>query len=474
MIIYILILGFILRIISLNQSLWLDEAINTLAAKNYSFLDLVTKYAQADFHPPGWSMLIWFWTKLFGYSEVVVRIPSVIFGVLTIWFVFLIGKKLFSEKLGLLSALIICLNPLHIYYSQEARMYALATLAVCINIFLLIRLIKGEKFNIIFLVLSNLSVLFSDYIAYFIFPSQFIFLIFLKRKEILKKWMLALFIAILLGIWWLPIFLSQLQVGAVTSSKLPSWKLIAGAFDFKTIPLTFVKFIIGRISLSNKLVYGAILLPICSLFIYLLWKGIRTINSLSRNLFLIWLIIPMLLATGISIFIPVYSYFRVLYIIPAFIILIALGILTCKKKLRNVLLISVVLIELFCSSIYLLNPQFHREDWRGVANFFASMSSTPIILFESSGTLPPFDYYAKNKLNAFGALRDFPSKEENDVIDLENLLRGKTDVYLVNYLVEVSDSKRFVSKRLERLGFKIINIKNFTGIGFVYHYSKNV
>ena len=143
--IWILLLGIILRVIALNQSLWLDEAINVLAAKNYSFLGMIGEYARADFHPPGWFMILWFWTRLFGISEMAVRMPSVIFGVLTIYVVFLLGQKLHSKALGLFSALLLAINPLHIYYSQEARMYALATLAVSINFLLFIKLIKTRE-----------------------------------------------------------------------------------------------------------------------------------------------------------------------------------------------------------------------------------------------------------------------------------------------------------------------------------------
>ncbi|MBU1031365.1 glycosyltransferase family 39 protein, partial [Patescibacteria group bacterium] len=184
----ILTTGLCLRLISLNQSLWLDEAINVMAAKSFSLFGMVTQYAVADFHPPGWFAILWIWGKLFGYSEIAVRLPSVIFGVLTIYITYLIGKKLISGKLGLLAALLLSINPLHIYYSQEARMYSLAAFAVAVNVYLLVKLIKGERVNLIFLISGNLLVLLSDYIAYFIFPAQFIFLILAKKREILKKW----------------------------------------------------------------------------------------------------------------------------------------------------------------------------------------------------------------------------------------------------------------------------------------------
>lgn len=471
MIFLILLLGLILRVMSLNQSLWLDEGINIMAAKSYSFFGMVTQYAVADFHPPGWFAILWIWGKLFGYSEAAVRMPSVIFGVLSIYIIYLIGKKLVSRNLGLLTALLLAINPLHIYYSQEARMYALATLAVAINIFLLVKMVRREKVNIILLIFSNLFVLLSDYIAYFIFPAQLVFLLFLKQKEILRKWIMALAGAFLLSSWWFPVFLRQLDTGATASANLPTWKFVNGAFDFKTIPLTFVKFIIGRISLVDKILYAALLLPVVTLFAYLLLRGAGQLSNTPKKLLLSWLIVPPAVATIISFFIPVYNYFRILYVIGAFLLLIAGGILSFRKKLGYGFLILVILIQLFSSLVYLLNPAYQREDWKGLVNFLKN-KNPEIILFESSGTLPPFDYYAVGGLNAKGALGDFPAQDESSVLDLTFLLRDKKQVYLVDYLVEISDPKRLVAKKLIDLGYKETEIKDFHGVGFVYHYEK--
>lgn len=465
-ILFILFFSLILRIISLNQSFWLDEAINVLAAKSYSFVDLVTQYSKADFHPPGWFIILWVWGRAFGFSEIAVRIPSVIFGVLTIWLVYLISKKLISREVGIISAILLAINPLHIYYSQEARMYSLATLVVSINIFLLIKVIKKEKLNLFLLILSNIGVLASDYIAYFIFPAQFVFLLIFK-KEMLKKWLIALSSALLLGIWWIPTFIAQLDVGSVAAANLPTWKFVNGAFDFKTLPLTFIKFIIGRISLTDKLLYSAVLLPVCSLFAFLLYKGVKSINNFSKKLLIILIIIPLFIATAISLVVPVYSYFRVLYILPLFLILVSLGILSFKNRLGYISLGLVILIELFCTFVYLWNPLYQREDWRGVVNYLKSMKVS-LILFESSGTLPPFDYYAKGELNAKGALKDFPARNDRDVVDFTG-----ENIYLVDYLVQISDPDRLVAKKLAQLGYKQTDIKNFIGVGFVYHYKKN-
>lgn len=466
----ILTVGLILRLISLNQSLWLDEAINVLATQNFSLLGMITEYAKADFHPPGYFIILWLWTKMFGISEIWVRIPSIIFGVLTIYITFLIGSKLHSKTLGIFSALLLAINPLHIYYSQEARMYTFAALAVSLNIFLLIKLLKGEKFNLIFLIISNILVLVSDYVAYLIFPAELIFLLIYKQKEIIKKWTIALLMAGLAGIWWIPIFLNQLDVGAIASANLPAWKFIVGGFDPKAVPLTFIKFIIGRINYPDKLIYAIILLPISILFLFLIWRGIRFIATLGRDLLIIGIVVPIIIATLISFIIPLYSYFRLIFTLPSFVILVALGIFSFKSKLRYGFLISVVLIQLFSSLVYLFNPSFQREDWKGLVNFLKTKDT--LVLFESSGTLPPFDYYSKNSINAKGALKDFPAKEFEDLANLEEITKDSVDLYLVEYLVDISDPNRLVEKKLDELKFQRVETKDFKGVGFVHHYVK--
>src|SRR3989344_1694944 len=121
MIIVILFTALILRLISLNQSLWLDEATTALVAK-MPLSDLFTKFLPGDFHPPLYYLIINQWTKLFGYSEVSLRFPSILFGVASVFMVYLIGKEFLDKKVGLIASLFLAMSGLHIYYSQEARM----------------------------------------------------------------------------------------------------------------------------------------------------------------------------------------------------------------------------------------------------------------------------------------------------------------------------------------------------------------
>lgn len=468
MIFFILIFALFLRIINLNQSLWLDEAINVLAVKNYSLLNLITQYSTADFHPPAFSIILWYWAKIFGYSEVALRMPSVLFGVLTIFVVFLIGQKLLSKNLGIIAAILLCFNPLHIYYSQEARVYSFAAFVVSLNFYFFIKLLKEEKVSLLYLVLSNFLVLMSDYLAFFIFPAQLL-AILITRKKINFRWIFCIFSAIFLSLWWIPIFISQLHIGLGVSSILPVWKSIVGSFDLKTLPLTFVKFIIGRISLADKFLYTLLLIPLCSFVAFLLWKGFIFSTNNIKKILLSWLLTPLLLASVISLVIPIYSYFRLLYILPAFAILISLGILSFRPKVKMFFFSGIILIELISTSLYLFLPVYHREDWKGLVKFIKDRDG--IVLFESSGIFSPFDYYAKGDLNAIGGLKKFPAGKIEDVIEPENFTKY-TKIYLVDYLVEISDPGRLISSTIEANGYEKKDTYNFNGVGFVYLYQK--
>lgn len=469
MIFLIIVFSAILRLINLNQSLWLDEAINVLAAKNNTFWGMITEYVKYDFHPPLYFAILWLWTKFFGYSEIAVRVPSLIFGILTILLVYHIGRKLHSKTLGLIAALLMAVNPLHIYYSQEARMYSLAAFAVCLNYFLFLKLIKGDRVNFLHLIFTNLLVLSSDYVAYLIIPSQFFYLIFFGKKY-LKTWLMPVFSSGLITVFWLPILLTQLSIGSQTALNIPVWREIVGSFGIKPVILTYVKFIIGRINHPNDLIYALLFLPIGLLVLFLIWRALKFLEKKIRALLLIWLLVPIILALFISLIVPIYSYFRLLFVLPAFLLLISYGIISFKQKLK-VIILSVFLIQIVSSSIYLFNPIFHREDWKGMVSFLKTVPQGKM-LFESSDSFAPFDYYAKDSIKGVGALKKFPAEKIDDVKDLKNELGNTADVFLINYLVDISDPKRLVQENLIELGYQQVNIYNFNGVGFVYHYTQ--
>ena len=114
------------------SSLWHDEG-NSWALAQRSFAQIAVD-AAADIHPPGYYWLLKLWAVAFDFSGWGIRSLSAFAGLLTVAVVYAIGLEIGREKraqpsaIALLAAFVAALNPFQVFYSQEARMYALLTL----------------------------------------------------------------------------------------------------------------------------------------------------------------------------------------------------------------------------------------------------------------------------------------------------------------------------------------------------------
>lgn len=68
----------------------------------------------------------YFWTKAFGCSEFILRLPCALFSFFSIIMTYLLGRELFNKKVGFLATIFIGLSPFHLWYAQEARNYSMA------------------------------------------------------------------------------------------------------------------------------------------------------------------------------------------------------------------------------------------------------------------------------------------------------------------------------------------------------------
>jgi len=127
----ILLIAAFLRFYHLDSSsLWSDEG-NTWALLSRSFAQ-IAQAAAADIHPPGYYWVLKLWSSVMGTSAWGMRSFSAVAGVLLVYVIYRLGRYLEAGQtfsgVALVAALLAAVNPLQIYYSQEARMYLLLTL----------------------------------------------------------------------------------------------------------------------------------------------------------------------------------------------------------------------------------------------------------------------------------------------------------------------------------------------------------
>ena len=110
-----------------SDSLWFDEAISLQVSVHRAFSETVHLCA-IDTHSPLYFVILNAWLRIAGDGDVAARIPSAVFGLATVSLVFAVGRRWFGDVAGALAGWMLAFSTLHLYYSQEARPYALVML----------------------------------------------------------------------------------------------------------------------------------------------------------------------------------------------------------------------------------------------------------------------------------------------------------------------------------------------------------
>lgn len=117
------VLGAGLRLYPL-RSVWLDEAISVAQAR-LPYGQMLQQLLTNDLHPPLWGSLLWLDVRLLGYGPLAIRFPSLLAGTASIPLIYLLGRELYDRRAGMVAAVFMAVAPLGVWYSGEARMYAL-------------------------------------------------------------------------------------------------------------------------------------------------------------------------------------------------------------------------------------------------------------------------------------------------------------------------------------------------------------
>ncbi|MGK0156478.1 MAG: hypothetical protein ACI9SE_003447 [Neolewinella sp.] len=118
----LVVIATLLRLPLLDRPVWFDEACMSSQRIGTTSQLLATLYT--DIHPPLFVAFMHLWNLLFGDSEVTMRLPALISGVLCIPLTYWVGYRLIGRSAALLAALLLVLSPVHIWYCTEARLYA--------------------------------------------------------------------------------------------------------------------------------------------------------------------------------------------------------------------------------------------------------------------------------------------------------------------------------------------------------------
>jgi hypothetical protein len=137
----LLVVASLLRLHRLDHdSVWDDEArtyIACAASSPQGVLERIPEFIPAN--PPLDPLLRHLAMQLGGDSTWVFRLPSAIFSVLGVWCVFLLARRLFSLRIALVTAALLSIHGVDIYYAHEGRNYAILNIVVPLATLALLR-----------------------------------------------------------------------------------------------------------------------------------------------------------------------------------------------------------------------------------------------------------------------------------------------------------------------------------------------
>jgi len=222
----ILFIGLILRLIpALRLEFWFDETF-TFFTKDLNFWEVIFYDPP---HPPFFYWLVRFWSQL-NTSQLFLRIPLLIFFLISCYLIFKIGKNINLNKyFPLTVSLFFSLHILMIEIGIEFKMYSLIVLLMLFSIFSLFRILQKQKKWVVVFCVTNLLGILTDYAFIWYFIGLFIsfliiyflnhFIKFRDDKE-MKSLLFAFIFSIILMMIWLPVFIMNFQKAFINTGHL--------------------------------------------------------------------------------------------------------------------------------------------------------------------------------------------------------------------------------------------------------------
>jgi len=389
-------LALLLRVLCLDlQPLWWDEGYSLYFATN-PLAEMVAQTAR-DIHPPLYYALLHGWIHLFGPSPVAVRLLSVTIGVITVPLAYLAGRLLANQRAGLLAALLLAINPLHIFYSQEVRMYGLVALLGLISTTCAAKLfvtdhatrnthhaarVSSFEFRVpslwCFYVLTTIAALYTQYYAAFLPLAHTFFALYHWRRapRRLARWLGA---QLLIGLAYLPWLLyaapklvpyvaqkvvkdADRPLGALTYFARHLGAFVSGHFEGPLAPWWWL---------------GLLALPVAAWGLWLQVADRRSqianrgpTNYQSTILLLVTLFVPLALGFVLNLrypFFPERGERLMLLALPAFVLLMALALEGLLRRWRHIAWLGLGGLLLFSalglSGFYTI-PRYVDDDYR--------------------------------------------------------------------------------------------------------------
>src|SRR5271166_302117 len=179
-----------------SKSLWLDEgATVALARASWQHFAWVWWYGEANLQTV-YFLLMRVWIHG-GLSEAWLRLPSALFGIVSVPLMYIVARRFVPTGAALASAALLTFSPAHVYYSQEARSYTLTIFLVLLSSYFFVRAVdEGRRRDWVLWTAFGILAFYSHDFAALVLVAQVCSLLF--RKTAPATWRRVIFCGLLI------------------------------------------------------------------------------------------------------------------------------------------------------------------------------------------------------------------------------------------------------------------------------------
>jgi 4-amino-4-deoxy-L-arabinose transferase-like glycosyltransferase len=386
-----------------KEGLWHDEAITAISSVQR--LPELIKLQFYFGYSPLYLLMVKPIVMIFGNSELIVRLPSALFGILAVYGMYLLSKELFdNEWIINTSTALFSFSALQVHFSQEARPYEIVACAVIFSFYFFIKALeKNRPMDWVLYSIVTFFALHLNILVLTVLLAQFLWTLIKKQGSF--EFNLAFTIIILLFSPMVFFYLKMGRLYFVNWLSPLSGKILAHLFyGYFLIPMPFPRtgiftdiYIFMMKSLSFLL-----LVPLAAgAYFMIKEKGSKE----SNNIFLLWMwiFIPVILEILYSMTRqPIMGMLRYLmFLSPALYLLLAYSVWRMFPiDLKKPACIALVIIFSIPMLSYYFIPK--REDWRGAISYLKSNMGKKDLVFTDVTGIPLFQYYwGKQPLKLF-------------------------------------------------------------------------
>ncbi len=437
-----------LRVYGLGkESLWLDE-ITSVTRSQLPLNELMRALSAVGWNPL-FEVFLHYWVKVFGVSEISVRWPSVIFGTASVFVLYRVGTLLFNERSGVLSALLLSSASFHLYYSREARAYALFGILALLSMYYFLRLIREPSSGAVarYLIWSSLT-LYSHPLSPLVLIAQNAYVVsgwlfpLGRVKMEWKKWPWSQLLLFLIYFPWLRITLnkasSMQEAGGVflgvpaAGEMLQVLKAYSGGSAIVCVLLTGI----AVLSLKIRSIDGGGGQHEAG---HQLMLRIDTAELSNVYLLFLWLVVPIVGLFVISrISAPIFLSRYTIPAVFAFYLLVGHGVDNVDRRYQRIGVTCLVAVLLLVTSLPIYGKT-NKEQWRDVVAYVEGHARAgDLVLFHAPFCQKAFDFYSREEK---GVLKQgFPQRtsasarlpiSEESLGELSEVVDGYTRVWFV-------------------------------------------